>query len=150
MIRWLDPSPHVPSRQDRAEAGRLLAYLTAQGPEVFVPCHPFYSVLAGGRGHLHVMGLNDVYFWPSAITSDPARDAAIKESFRTSVLSSFESRRWKRVILDDCATSRLFGLEKYYTLVEDLAQSGRSPRALTGYPCAPRHVWVPRGKGEVP
>jgi len=147
MIRWLDPSPHVPSRQDRAEAGRFLAYLAGQGPEVFVPCHPFYSVLAGGRGHLHVMGLNDVYFWPSAITADPASDAAIKERFRASVVSSFESRRWTRVILDDCATSRLFGLEKYYTLVEDLARSGRSPRSLTGYRCAPRYVWEPRGEG---
>jgi hypothetical protein len=148
MIRWLDASPHVPSRQDRAEAGRLLAYLTQQGPEVFVPCHPFYSVLAGGRGHLHVMGLNDVYFWPSAITSDPAWDEAIKERFRASVVSSFESRRWKSVIQDDCATSRLFGLEKYYTLAEDLARSGRSPRSLTGYPCRPRYVWLPRGEGS--
>jgi len=148
MIRWLDPSRHVPSRQDRAEAGRLLAYLTNQGPEVFVPCHPFYSVLAGGRGHLHVMGLNDVYFWPRAITSDPARDAAIRDRFRESVMSSFRSNRWKRVIQDDCATSRLFGLEKYYTLVEDLARSGRSPRSLTGYPCAPRYVWEPRGEGS--
>ena len=150
MIRWLDPSPHVPSRQDRAEAGRLLAYLTEQGPEVFVPCHPFYSVLAGGRGHLHVMGLNDVYFWPRAITSDPARDTAIRDRFRESVMSSFRSRRWKSVIQDDCATSRLFGLDRYYRPVEDLARSGRAPRSLTGYPCKPRYVWVPREEGEVP
>ena len=83
MIRWLDPSPHVPSQQDRAEARRLLAYLTEQGPEIFVPCHPFYSVLAGGSGHLHVMGVNDVYSWPRTITSDPGRDTAIKDRFRT-------------------------------------------------------------------
>jgi hypothetical protein len=150
MIRWLDPSPHVPNPQDRAAASSLLAYLTEQGPELFVPCHPFYSVLAGGRGHLHVMGINDVYAWPRAITSDHARDAAIKEHFRTSVMRSLESGRWKRVILDDCATPRLFGLERYYTLVEDLARSGKSPRSLTGYPCAPRYVWVPRGQGAVP
>jgi hypothetical protein len=140
----------VPSRQDRAEAGRLLAYLTQQGPEIFVPCHPFYSVLAGGRGHLHVMGLNDVYFWPRAITSDPARDAAIRDRFRESVMSSFRSKRWKTVIQDDCATSRLFGLDRYYRPVEDLARSGRAPRSLTGYPCAPRQVWVPRGEDVVP
>jgi len=149
-IRWLDPSPHVPTRQDRAEAGRLLAYLTAQGPEIFVPCHPFYSVLAGGRGHLHIMGVNDVYSWPRTITSDPARDTAIKDRFRESVTSSFRSRRWKMVILDDCFTPRLFGLNRDYRLVEDLARSGKAPRSLTGYPCAPRYVWVPRGEGVVP
>jgi hypothetical protein len=147
MIRWLDPSSHVPTPQDHAEARSLLAYLTEQGPEVFVPCHPFYNVLAGGTGHMHVMGINDVYSWPRAITSDPGRDTAIKDRFRQSVMSSFRSQRWKRVIQDDCATPRLFGLDRYYRLVEDLARSGKAPRSLTGYPCAPRHVWVPRGKG---
>jgi hypothetical protein len=150
MIRWLDPSPHVPSQQDRAEARRLLAYLTEQGPEILVPCHPFYSVLAGGRGHLHVMAVNDVYSWPRAITSDPGRDTAIKDRFRRSVMSSFESRRWKMVVQDDCFTPRLFGLNRFYRPVEDLARSGRAPRSLTGYPCSPRQVWVPRGEDAAP
>jgi hypothetical protein len=150
MFRWLDPSPHVPSQQDHAEARRLLAYLSEQGPEIFVPCHPFYSVLAGGEGHLHIMGVNDVYSWPRTITSDPGRDTGIKDRFRRSVMSSFRSKRWKMVILDDCFTPRLFGLNTYYRLVEDLAGSGKAPRSLTGYPCAPRHVWLPRGEGAVP
>jgi hypothetical protein len=145
MSRWLDPSPLVPSRQDRAEATRLLAYLTEQGPEILVPCHPFYSVLAGGSGHLHVMGVNDVYSWPRTIVSDPGEDTAIRDRFRTSVMSSFRSGRWKMVIQDDCPTPRLFGINTYYRLVEDLARSGKAPRSLTGYPCAPRSVWVPRG-----
>jgi hypothetical protein len=143
-IRWLDPAPHVPSPQDRAEATRLLAYLTEQGPGIFVPCHPFYSVLAGGRGHLHVMGISDVYSWPRGITSDPARDAAIKDRFHRSVEDSFSSRRWTMVIDDPAFTHQLFGLEQYYVLVDDLARSGRAPRVLTGYPCASRRVWVPR------
>jgi hypothetical protein len=149
-IRWLDPAPHVPTQQDHADARRLLAYLAEQGPEIFVPCHPFYNVLAGGRGHLHVMGINDVYSWPRTITSDPGRDNVIKDRFRESVMSSFRSRRWKMVIEDDCFTPRPFGLNRYYRLVEDLAATGKSPRPLTGYPCAPRSVWVPRGEGEVP
>ena len=144
VVRWMDASPHVPTPQDRAEARRLLAYLEEQRPEIFVPCHPFYSVLAGGRGHLHVMGINDVYFWPRTITSDPARDAAIKEPLRSSVMGSFKSRRWRLVIQDDCPTARLFGLNAYYRRVEDLARSGRSPRSLAGFPCAPSSVWVPR------
>jgi hypothetical protein len=149
-IRWLDPSPHVPNQQDHAEATRLLAYLIEQGPEIFVPCHPFYSVLAGGRGHLHIMGMNDVYFWPRTITSDPERDKAIKDRFRRSVVSSFSSKRWKMVINDDCFTPRLFELNRYYRLVEDLARGGKAPRSLTGYLCTPRYVWVPRGEGVVP
>jgi hypothetical protein len=150
VIRWLDASSLVPNQEDRAEARRFLAYLVEQGPEIFVPSHPFYSVLAGGRAHLHIMGVNDVYWWPRTITSDPGRDAAIKDRFRRSVLGSFRSRRWKMVIQDDCATPRLFGLNRYYRLVEDLARSGKAPRSLTGYPCAPRYVWVPRGEGVAP
>jgi hypothetical protein len=117
---------------------------------MFVPCHPFYSVLAGGRGHLHIMGVNDVYSWPRTITSDPGRDTAIKDRFRESVMSSFRSKRWKMVIQDDCFTPRLFGLKRYYRLVEDLARSGKAPRSLTGYLCAPRYVWVPREESVVP
>jgi hypothetical protein len=145
MIRWMDPSPYVPSREDRAAAGRLLAYLAAQGPEIFVPCHPFYSVQAGGRGHLHAMGLNDVYAWPRA---DPGRDTTMKEQLRASVMSSLKSRRWKMIVYDDCFTPRLFGLNAYYRRVEDLALSGRSPRSISGYPCAPRYVWLPRPEGS--
>jgi hypothetical protein len=146
---WLDASPHVPSRRDLASARSFLDFVRRQGPDVFVPAHPFYSVLAGGRGHLDIVGVSDVYAWPRSITSDPRRDRAIKDSFRASVLGSFESRRWTMVIVDDCATPRLFGLDTYYERAEDLAQSGRAPRSLTGYPCTPRYVWVPRA-GIVP
>lgn len=144
VTRWQDPAPQVPSQQDRAEARRLLALLREQGPEIFVPGHPFYNVLAGGRGHLHVMGVNDVYAWPRSITSDSARDAAIKERFRSSVMRSFSSRRWTMVLNDDCGTPRLFGLNAYYRLADDLARGGKAPRSLTGYPCSPRYVWLPR------
>jgi hypothetical protein len=143
-IRWLDPSPHVPSPQDRVEAGRLVGFLVEQGPRVFVPCHPFYNVLAGGRGHLHVMGINDVYYWPDAITADPATDAAIKRRFRQSIKDSFHDRRWTMVIDDPAFTPQLFGLPEDYRLVDDLARSGKAPRTLTGYPCASRQVWLPR------
>jgi len=145
VTRWLDPSHLVPSPQDQASARRFLAYLTEQGSDVFVPCHPFYNVLAGGSGHLHIMGVNDVYAWPHAITADPRRDNEIRDHFRASVEHSFEAHRWKRVIQDDCGTPPLPGLKGNYRLVEDLALSGRSPRPLTGYPCSPRYVWLPRG-----
>jgi hypothetical protein len=91
-----------------------------------------------------MMGVNDVYSWPRAITSDPVRDAAIKDRFRRSVASSFRSRRWRMVIQDDCPTPRLFGLNRNNRLVEDLARGGRAPRPLTGFGCTPRYVWVPR------
>ena len=139
-----------PAGRISAEARRFLAYLTEQGPEILVPCHPFYSVLAGGSGHLHIIGISDVFSSPRTIISDPGRDAAIKDRFRKSVTSSFRSKRWKMVIQDDCPNPPLFGLNKYYRLVEDLARSGKAPRSLTGYPCAPRYVWVPRGEAVAP
>lgn len=144
LYRWPDLASLVPNQDDHAKARRLLAYLVTQGPGVFVPCHPFYNVLAGGPGHLHVMGVNDVYVWPRAITGDPGRDAAIKERFRNGMTEAFRSRRWRLVIQDDCATPRLFGLNTYYRLTEDLARSGRAPRSLTGYRCTPRGVWRPQ------
>ncbi len=150
VIRWEDPSPQIPTLQDRARASRLLAYVKEQGPAIFVPCHPYYNVLAGGSGHLHCMGASDVYYWPRTITSDPERDAAIKARFRESVTSSLASRRWTMVIQDDCARAHFFGLKAYYRLADDLARTGKAPRPLTGAPCSPRYVWVPREEGAVP
>jgi hypothetical protein len=145
VTRWLDPSHLVPSPEDRTSAWRFVAYLTEHGSDVFVPCHPYYNVLAGGSGHLHIMGVNDVYAWPHAITADPRRDSEIRDHFRASVEHSFEAHRWKLVIQDDCGTPALAGLKGNYRMVEDLALSGRSPHPLTGYPCSPRFVWIPRG-----
>jgi hypothetical protein len=54
------------------------------------------------------------------------------------------------VIQDDCPNPRLFGLNTYYRFVEDLARSGKAPRSLTGFLCAPRYVWVPRGESVAP
>ncbi len=143
-LRWPDLTPQVPTARDFARASGLRSYLVAQGPELFVPCHPFYSVLAGGRGHLHVMGLNDADLWAPTITGDSTRDAAIRARFRESLVSSFRSERWRAVLLDDCATPSLLGLETYYRFAEDLARSGKAPRTLTGYRCAPRYLWLPR------
>jgi hypothetical protein len=144
VVRWPDPSALVPTGQDRTQASRLLAFLEEQGPEIFVPCHPYYNVLAGGTGHFHAMGVSDVGAWARSITSDPGTDAAIKARFRESVASSLQSRRWKMVIQDDCSPARFFGLRAYYRLVDDLARTGRAPRPLTGAPCVPRFVWLPR------
>jgi len=149
-VRWMDPALHVPSPQDRAQAQKLLDYVVRQGPRVFVPAHPFYNVLAGGTGHLHVIGLDDVYYWPRSITSDPERDKVIRDRFRASVRDSFRSRRWTMVIEDDCHTARLFGLSRYYERVDDLARRGMSPPVLTGYPCAPSEVWTPRAEDDAP
>jgi hypothetical protein len=150
VIRWEDPFAQIPTRRDRAAASSLLGYLKAQGPDVFVPCHPFYNVLAGGAGHLHCMAVSDVYDWPGAITGDPARDAAIKARFHESLTSSFESRRWTMVIQDDCSKARFFGLRAYYRLADDLARTGKAPRPLTGARCAPRYVWLPRDEAPTP
>ena len=146
MAGPITPASH--GQEDTRKRERLLAYLTEQGPEILVPCHPFYSVLAGGTGHLHVMGLNDVYAWPRTITSDPGRDAAIKERFRESVMALLRDPGDGSGSCWTTAPRRgSSGSSRYYRLVEDLARSGKAPRSLTGYPCTPRYVWAPRGQG---
>ena len=64
------PGPHPEGSRGSEAASETFS--PSRGPEIFVPCHPFYSVLSGGSGHLHVMGVNDVYAWPRTITGDPS------------------------------------------------------------------------------
>ena len=144
VATWFSPQKTVPSADQVNQAQRLVSYLKTLGPKVFVPYHPFYNVIAGGRGHLHIMGYNDAYSWAKSITGDRERDRSIKARFRRSVRESFRERRWSVVIHDRTFTHQLPGLRWAYEKKEDLAQRGLSPPTLTGNPCRPRYLWLPR------
>jgi hypothetical protein len=79
MARWLDPSPHVPTPQDRAEARRLLAYLIEQGPEIFVPGHPCYSVLA--KKGTSMSYRSTTLLWPARSPLTPAETRPSRIAF---------------------------------------------------------------------
>lgn len=144
LIHWFRAAEHVPDPTLRAQARRFLSQIQRLGPEVFVPYHPYYNVLAGGKGHLHIMGVNDVHDWARKITGNPERDRRIKSAFRRSVREAFAKRRWTAVIHDRTYTHQLFGLRRHYRLDGDLLREDASPRMLTGNPCSPRYVWGPR------
>ncbi len=142
ITTWFAPAPGVPSVDDVNAAHRFVSYLKSKGPDVFVPYHPYYNVIAGGRGHLHVMGINDAYAWASYITKDPERDKKIKARFMESLRRSFLEQRWSTVIHDRTFTHQFPGLTRAYRRVEDLGE--RAPGMLTGNECRPRYIWLPR------
>jgi hypothetical protein len=144
IIRWFDPTPLVPSVGQERRARRHISLLRMLGPDVFVPYHPYENVIAGGDGHLHVMGINDIHTWAETITGNPARDRKIRAAFRASIRRSFVKRRWTAVIHDRTYTHQLFGMRRSYRLKKDLADSGMAPSMQTGNPCSPRYLWVPR------
>ncbi|MCD6499265.1 MAG: hypothetical protein J7M25_13315 [Deltaproteobacteria bacterium] len=144
LIRWVDTSPLVPSTDMVQDARRLVARLHRLGPRTFVPYHPFYNVLAGGQGHMHIMGVNDASVWAHGITGDPERDQRIKAAFRRSIVDAFASHRWAAVIHDRTYTYQLPGLVRYYRQTQDLSRLGQAPGVLTGNRCTPRYLWVPR------
>ena len=55
-----DPRKMVPRPQDREAGLALLEKIRAVPGEVFMPTHSFYPVLAGRRGYLHQMAVDDV------------------------------------------------------------------------------------------
>jgi hypothetical protein len=57
---WQRPSRTLPSAQQRAQAAQLRSELEASEGEVFALHRPWWSVLAGGPGHVGSMGLRDV------------------------------------------------------------------------------------------
>jgi len=144
LIRWLDTRSLVPSRRMLDDAHGLIVRLHQLGPRTFVPYHPFYNVLAGGQGHMHIMGVNDASAWAHGITGDPGRDRRIKAEFRRTIVESFAKHRWTAVIHDRTYTYQLPGLARFYRRVQDLARSGQAPGVMTGNRCRPRYLWVPR------
>lgn len=139
---WFAPAPAVPSVEQVNASRRFVSYLKSWGPNVFVPYHPYYNVIAGGRGHLHVMGINDAYAWARYITGDPERDKRIKARFMENLRRSFAEQRWSVVIHDRTFTHQFPGMTRAYRRVDDLGE--RAPGMLTGNECRPRYIWVPR------
>ncbi len=138
-----DPKPHVPDPGQWEAAWNFLDRLRDLGPRVFVPYHPWYNVLAGGPGHLHIQGVSDVSDWVRRpVTGDPRRDAVLRRRAREEIRRSFLEHRWSAVLHDRRYTWQLPGLRAAYRLVGDLGPS--VPRTFTGNPCAPRYLWVPR------
>jgi hypothetical protein len=160
----------VPDARQRAEARRLLGALKEEGRagEVLVPYHPYYSVLAGGKGHGHIMNVNDVNWTRKStgggLLGDPkarrARVVKARRSLLRSVRKGLQSGRFVAVIHDrnvvrrwvragDRAVLRpnaaylaqLPGLTTYYRPELDLAWRRAAPRTLSGNPSAPRYVW---------
>jgi len=160
----------VPDDRHRAEARRFLAELERLGREgeVLVPYHPYYNVLAGGRGHGHIMNVNDVAWTRRSATGGLLGDASkrrarvvrarrgLVRSIRASVASDrFVAvihdrnvvRRWarqgQRAVLrpKGAYLAQLPGLTTHFRPELDLTWLGAAPRTLSGNPSAPRFVW---------
>ena len=140
---------------------------------MLVPYHPYYSVLAGGPGHGHIMNVNDVSYTrkgtPAGLFGDPvARRKRVLQARRrllNSLRQSLRSGRFVAVIHDrdviarwlrrgDRAVARpraayaaqLPGLISRYRPTGDLTWLRAVPRTYTGNAVAPRYVWQwPRG-----
>ncbi len=169
----------VPSANRRAEAQKLLQQLHRLGRqgEVFVPYHPYYSVLAGGPGHGHIMSVNDVS-WSRGdsggglMGGGAARRARVIEARRQlmrSIRTALGSGRFTTVIHDRNIirawvrrgqravlranpgySAQLPGLVSRYRPELDLAWLGAAPRTMSGNPAAPRFVWRLPRRAEPP
>ncbi len=160
----------APDGRQRAEATRFLGELERLGRqgEVLVPYHPYYSVLAGGRGHGHIMNIDAVNWARRAMGSGllgapKKRRAKVLEArgrLMRSVRASLRSGRFVAVIHDrnvvqrwtrsgqravlrphGAYLSQLPGLTTFYRPELDLAWRRAAPRTLSGNPAAPRFLW---------
>lgn len=84
---WQDPARTVPSKEDVARAVALRAELSATGGEVLALHRPYWSVLAGGPGHVGTMGMSDV---------PPADQERLKSELRASI----RAHRWAAIWLE--------------------------------------------------
>jgi hypothetical protein len=164
---------HVPDARAWQQAHRLIARLQRLGREgeVYVPYHPWYSVIAGGRGHGHIMNVNDVSFTrrlppekKAGWLGDPGqrreRVRAARQKLMRSIRRALGSGRFAVVIhdraliagwrrrgaravprVDPRYAAQLPGLARRYRLEWDLAWDGASPRTREGNPAAPRYLW---------
>ena len=82
---WQNLDRTVPTAKARADAAALRASLEVQRGAVLALSRPWWSVLAGGPGHVGSMGLNDV---------TPEQRAAMMQALRESVAAGQYDRIW--------------------------------------------------------
>ena len=81
---WQDPWRSIPSMDQRRAARALRDRIEAAGPLLALH-RPWWSVLAGGQGHVGAMGLNDV---------DPAARAQLQAELRRRVSTGEYAAIW--------------------------------------------------------
>ncbi len=168
-----DRRRHVPDARAWATAKRHIDLLHRLGKkgEVYVPYHPWYSVIAGGPGHGHVMNVNDVNFTrpirpgeKGGLLGDPrARRKRVLSARRRLIASIRQAltrgrfsavihdrpviQRWRRrgdravPVPNHGYLSQVPGLLRSYRLEWNLGWDGAAPRTYEGNPSAPRYLW---------
>lgn len=123
------PLRFVPTPADRAAGDALIARLRAVNGEVWVPFHPWYSVLAGKRAYVHRMGIKDVSW------RKPRPIAGLAEALR--------QQRFAAIVFDNrSAKLELPDLRLYYRPVAHFDGRER-PRVFTGANVVPESLWEP-------
>lgn len=118
--RWQDPARTVPNGEHWSAARAMRARLEATQGEVFALQHPWWSVVAGGGGHVGSMGINDV----------PKPDA---KRLKSEIGKRIESVRFEQVITEGEPPAWLRGpLARGYRLEARLRGRDRA-RPMTGY-----------------
>jgi hypothetical protein len=84
---WQDPSRTIPDANAWARAEERRAMLESADGEVFALQRPWWSILAGGEGHVGSMGLNDV---------EPERRAEVEAA----LLAELRHGRFAQIWLD--------------------------------------------------
>lgn len=117
---WHDPWASIPSDQQQVRAAEVRASLEQAGGEVLALNRPWWSVLAGGPGHVGSMGLNDV---PKDTRN------AIQETLRRRV----RERAYVQVWLEGEPPAWLRrDLEQYYRVQQRL-QGDERVRPMSGW-----------------
>jgi hypothetical protein len=132
-----DPWRTLPTAEQRARAAALRAELAAAGP-VLALQRPWWSVLAGGRGHVGTMGIHDV---PAARQREIQRAIAgqVLRGAYAAVYLDGEPPPWLKAALDRrySRTTRRVGDERVLPLTGYMSAAGM----VTPYR-APQLVYV--------
>lgn len=126
--RW-NPARFTPTAADEAAGDALISRIRQIDGDVWVPYHPWYSVLAGKRAFAHKMGLKDVTWRSPRVVNDLA--------------PALTNHRFAAVVFDDrSVASELPMLRTLYRPEERLAKTLR-PRVYTGANVVPESLWLP-------
>jgi hypothetical protein len=119
----------VPTARDRAAAHRLLDELRALPEPLFIPFHPYYSVLVGKRPYVHRMGVRDV---EASLGRPKGLDQAIlNQAFAAVVLD------WKSF------PGEWPNLDRRYRGVREFVEGVDSVRTFAGAQTSPRTLLLP-------
>jgi len=130
-----DPTHQVPKKADLEAGTEFIQTISQLQGDIWVAGHGFYPALAGKRSFAHAGSIADIL---------RADEGPVGRQLRLEIEDAFREHKFSALVMDKSDYKFFVDFNRYYQFQRDIFKSDRVFKTLTGQPCRPEYIYVPR------